>query len=721
MKKGFLRIALSLIILFVSLDRSFGMIHINGLQGESELPCLIHSALPERFFDVTGRKIFFVGKEDGSGELWSPPFQMLAEFVPLYSNGKNIIPLIFYITQAFSSIEFATPSGSSKLTYYALPEKPGLLLKIETTHATETLKFRLSSTIRPNWPLTTKDLGPVTIRSVNYAKSKAVSFERYEQQKVLVGGMNLQKIDILPSGTVYIDVSVTPCQPTYIAITGIGRDKAETLFLDMINNPEIFLKNTVDYANSTVTTFPKINIMPYSTTNKYIGNALSWAMIGADRMFMETDGVGSGYVAGYNISGSTTGPDFVPSDNGRPGFAWYFGRDFLWMSMALSITNQWEKEKHAFRLLRNWQGANGKIMHELTTSVGLMGKNRWEEMPYYFAAADSTPLYIIALRRFLDSSADIGFVKELWPSISLAFNWLITTDYDKDGLIDNFEGHGWVEGGPLAKDQIAKGHTTFYLAGLYVRALKDMAYMSKLIGDINGRDKALKLLPRAKEQLEAYWNEGGYYNHRKYPDGTYGVEKTIAPAVPILFGVADIKRSIQNLRVMNDASMQAAWGARFVSSDDPSYNSAPYHAGNVWPLFTGWLSLANYKYGLFHDGYTSFMANLQHTYNNALGFIGETYKGDRYVEVGTPHQGWSETAILAAFMEGLLGLKMDALNGKVYLNPQFPASMDSVHISNLFCGDKTLDFVIVKKKDGSYIVVSLVDDINIILSNTLKH
>jgi len=185
-------------------------------------------------------------------------------------------------------------------------------------------------------------------------------------------------------------------------------------------------------------------------------------MMATDRLYFETPGVGNGYVAGINVSGSTTGADFIPFDNGRPGFAWYFGRDYLWMSLSLSLTNQWEKSKENFRLLARYQDDSGKIMHELPTSVELLGLDRWKsDFPYFLAAADSTPLYIVALKRYLDCSGDVEFLQELWPSIEKAFRWLVTTDYDGDGLIDNFEGHGWVEGGPLAYNQIAKGHTTF--------------------------------------------------------------------------------------------------------------------------------------------------------------------------------------------------------------------------------------------------------------------
>jgi len=58
-------------------------------------------------------------------------------------------------------------------------------------------------------------------------------------------------------------------------------------------------------------------------------------------------------------------------------------------------------------LLRKYQRDDGKIMHELTTAVEIMGRENWENERYFYAAADSTPLYIIALRKYFDASGDI--------------------------------------------------------------------------------------------------------------------------------------------------------------------------------------------------------------------------------------------------------------------------------------------------------------------------
>ncbi len=704
-RAGLTLLAISMVGAFQT-QEALGMLSINRSQSPQaleETPPLSHGAMAERFFDVTGRRMFFAGREDGSGEVWSPPFQMLAELVPLYGNTANVVPLTYRIAQHASAIELATPNGDLRLTYVAHPTEPALLVKIEAEGGVEEFSFRVSSKIRPNWPLSSANLAPVSRSSARVGSFEAVTFDRQGEQRVIVGGIGVTGTNLGAEGPSYVQVHIEPKKPAYLVVAGIGASDAENLFLRILSNPEATIIEAEEEARRTFRGFPKIEIFPKTSVNTYIEQAIAWSMMATDRLYFETPGVGNGYVAGINVSGSTTGADFIPFDNGRPGFAWYFGRDYLWMSLSLSLTNQWEKSKENFRLLARYQDDSGKIMHELPTSVELLGLDRWKsDFPYFLAAADSTPLYIVALKRYLDCSGDVEFLQELWPSIEKAFRWLVTTDYDGDGLIDNFEGHGWVEGGPLAYNQIAKGHTTFYLAGIYVQCLQDMASMAGLFSNPDLQKMAQDRLPKALAALEAYWNPLGFYNDRKLATGGYSAEKTIAPSVPILFGLCMQEKAIANLGVMNDPKILTPWGARYIASDEPAYDPTLYHSGNVWPLFTGWLTLANYKSRLENAGFAAFMTNVQHTYSNTLGLVGEVYRGDRFVEVGTPHQGWSETAVTQGFLEGMLGLKIDALQNQATLSPLLPDSIETVHVSNIRVGPGRLDVQISRQKDGTY-------------------
>ena len=55
--------------------------------------------------------------------------------------------------------------------------------------------------------------------------------------------------------------------------------------------------------------------------------------------------------------------------------------------------------------------------------------------------------------------------------------------------------------------------------------------------------------------------------------------------------------------------MQADWGMRILSSSSAEYSSDGYHFGSVWPLFTGWASVAEYRYHRELAAYLNLRAN----------------------------------------------------------------------------------------------------------------
>ena len=93
------------------------------------------------------------------------------------------------------------------------------------------------------------------------------------------------------------------------------------------------------------------------------------------------------------------------------------------------------------------------------------------------------------------------------------------------------------------------------------------------------------------------------------------------------------------------------------------------------------------------------MTILKNTYDNALGYIGEVFKGDNYENAGCPHQGWSETMGLWPFLDGILGLHFDAINKKLFTKPAFPENVDKIIINNLHSGAQRINFTITKSEN----------------------
>src|SRR3984885_8425815 len=68
-----------------------------------------------------------------------------------------------------------------------------------------------------------------------------------------------------------------------------------------------------------------------------------------------------------------------------------------------------------------------------------------------------------------------------------------------------------------------------------------------------------------------------------------------------------------------------------------------YHYGSVWPLFTGWASVGEYRYHREFPAYSNLRANALLALDGSLGHVTEVLSGDYYQPLSTssPHQIWS--------------------------------------------------------------------------------
>jgi len=127
---------------------------------------------------------------------------------------------------------------------------------------------------------------------------------------------------------------------------------------------------------------------------------------------------------------------------------------------------------------------------------------------------------------------------------------------------------------------------------------------------------------------------------------------------------------VQALRRLATKTFNADWGVRLVSDDQPFYNPQGYHYGSVWPLFTGWTALAEFRYGRWLQGLIHLQNALRDNQHSALGCIEEVFHGALYQPAGVcPHQAWSESMMLQPIYEGLLGIRPHALERRIEIAP----------------------------------------------------
>tara|TARA_B100000029_G_C17604804_1_gene967082 strand:- start:1448 stop:4843 length:3396 start_codon:yes stop_codon:yes gene_type:complete len=460
----------------------------------------------------------------------------------------------------------------------------------------------------------------------------------------------------------------------YIISGDNGIDKTiETYKSESKNFNKLFLKSFEYYKELLG------NSLMLTTPNNEFNEGYKWAIVRSDQFFQETPDIGTSMVAGFGTT--LRGWDGGQKISGRPGYAWYFGRDGQWTGLAVNAYGGHKMVKKILDVFRNFQSLNGKIYHELTTSGAV-----------HFDASDSTPLYVVLAAHYLKYSGDIEYIREIWPSIKAAMDFCYSTDTDNDNLIEITNvGHGWIEGG-----SIFGAHTEIYLAGCWAAALDAASYISSNLNKYDLSDFYNKSAQKVRKIIDQnFWNEEGqYFYNGKMKDGSYMKEETVLSGVPIYFdAIIDPLKAFKTAASYASSLYSTDWGVRILPETSKGFNPKSYHSGMVWPLFSGWASLAEYKTGNYVSGYTHIMNNLLMYRHWNLGSVEETLNGEIFTPAGvSSQQAWSGSMVLHPISEGMLGIKPDALSKKISLSPSFPWHWKEVKVDNIIFGNHKINF-----------------------------
>jgi hypothetical protein len=169
-------------------------------------------------------------------------------------------------------------------------------------------------------------------------------------------------------------------------------------------------------------------------------------------------------------------------------------------------------------------------------------------------------------------------------------------------------------------------------------------------------------------------------------------EPSVLATVPMWFGLLDDDKAGSMLTQLAAPEHQSDWGMRIISSGAAKYSAGGYHFGSVWPLFTGWASVGEYRYHRALPGFTNLLANSQLALDGSLGHVTEVLSGDYYQPLSTssPHQIWSAAMVISPLLRGLFGLEADAGLHRLTLSPHVPADWTWFTLDNLRVGTASL-------------------------------
>lgn len=418
--------------------------------------------------------------------------------------------------------------------------------------------------------------------------------------------------------------------------------------------------------------------------DEQLNAAFEWAKVRLDASLVDTPGVGRSLVAGYAASRPGWG-------DGRPGYAWYFGRDACWSALALLALGDFSGARLVLKFLGDTQDVSGKVIHEYTTS-GLV----------HYDAADSSPLYLLLAGRYAAWTGDLAFLEGHWDRLERAYRYCLETDADGDGLIENTRvGHGWIEMGPLSG-----AHVTLYLASLWVAALEALAPVASALGKTPLAGELVERAARARAQIAKKFRTGDGYALGLLPDGTPQRRRTALGAVPLLLGAVDPAPAAAWFDAVASPDLTAPWGVRLLARSDPMYSPTGYHTGAVWPLYTGWVSLAEYACHRSDAAFAHLMMNGKLPFARAQGAFDEVLHGDEEGATGVcPDQAWSAAMLVSPLVDGMLGIRPDALAGRLTLAPHLPAAWPQCEWRGLRVGQVSCDVRVRAREDRVEVVV----------------
>jgi glycogen debranching enzyme len=139
--------------------------------------------------------------------------------------------------------------------------------------------------------------------------------------------------------------------------------------------------------------------------------------------------------------------------------------------------------------------------------------------------------------------------------------------------------------------------------------------------------------------------------------------------------------------------MDSGWGIRTLSALHPKYNPYSYQNGSVWPHDNAIIAIGFKRYGFHAEANRiarAICGSASYFLSNQLP---ELYAGIahepgsfpvQYIGANVP-QAWAAGTPFA-LMQAILGIRPDAPNGKLYVDPTLPAWLPDLELRDLRMG-----------------------------------
>ena len=664
-------------------------------------------ARPGAYLGVEGRRAAALGTETGDFEVWAWPLRLvhglsLSFQTPLYAEPIRAADVArrVEVTPAGATITYTHAAFTVRERVFVPTDEPAvaIVLEVEAIRPME-IVASFHSDLQLAWP---GGLGGQYILWNDTAKAFELTESR-RQYNAVIGSPYATRATTNPTWSV-------PDAPSEMRIA-VGdqtpipmprwQEPAGRLVNVVAHGIPIVLAGAIAPRDSVLAIYrrvlerlPALYVERTAHADSVLAGAVGfgdtaldrmarWAELNLDEAIVCNPDLGCGPVAGYGAAGP---------GGYRPGFAWYFGGDAAINSLALSSAGAFDLARQYLRFFAAYQRADGKIPHE--TSQSARRVPWFTDYPFPYWHGDTTPFWILAVGQLFGASADTGFVRSLWPNLSKAYRWCVST-VGGDGLMLNARaGVGAIEVGHLGVGL----QSDIYLSAVWVEALRRATEMAEAVGDTALAADAARRYPAARQTLEQrFWLP----RERRFAfailDGdSLNDNLTVWPATAMSWHLFDDERGEAMATELARATIATDWGARTLASESPLYDPLHYNNGTVWPFVTGFLALAEYRYHNPYAGRAQLDA-VGRTFDVwGLGRNPEVFSGafDEPLETAVPQQFFATSMFLAPLLRGAYGLEPDAPHGAITIAPHLFDRPGTYEVRGVRVGAAVLDLTL---------------------------
>jgi glycogen debranching enzyme len=403
---------------------------------------------------------------------------------------------------------------------------------------------------------------------------------------------------------------------------------------------------------------------------------------------------------------------FIPAA-GLPWFVAPFGRDSLIVSLqnmliypdfargALDVLGRYQATERD-----DWRDAEpGKILHEIR--YGELAHFKLIPHTPYYGTADATMLYLIVLHAAWRATGDRALLEKHLPNAEACLDWIDHYgDRDGDGFQEyqtrssaGYENMAWKDSGDsvsyldgtLVKGPKALCELQGYVYDAWLRMAAVFDALGKPARAETLRGKARALFDKFND---VFWDEeAGFYAYTLDGDKKKVMSVASNPGHLLFSGIVPQHRAARVVARLTAPDMDSGWGIRTLSALHPRYNPYSYQNGSVWPHDNAIIAIGFKRYG-FHEeanriaraisGAASFFLSNQ---------LPELYAGIQhetdnfpvqYIGANVP-QAWAAGSPFA-LMQAILGIRPDAPDGKLYVDPTLPDWLPDLELHGLRMG-----------------------------------